>query len=237
MLPCLPETEDIRIRGGAMRDAMLHAIQDAMPGLVGGLLFSAVMALLGGCGHPFEPGSDLPAEAPPAVLSDRAPEAFETPEPPPAAEGAPMGPIEGLYVIDARVQSPLGDVIEARFDGHFTQLGEPGAARLTFELRDPIDPETPGPALPAPVPLSADGAFVGTVPGMVVSPRFSDLLRAPAAAEITLDGRPIAPDCLAGRVDLSLIDAEVTVVDGPISLSMEGRFTAERAPGACGTGP
>ena len=29
-------------------------------------------------------------------------------------------------------------------------------------------------------------------------------------------------------------DFEITVIDGPISLSLEGRFTAERVPGACG---
>lgn len=193
----------------------------------------AITALAVGCGPPFEPGADLPAESPPAVLST-------TPAPaaPPAVEpgDAPVeGALDGPFAIDARLQSPLGDAIAARFDGHFTQSGEraAGDATVSFELRDPADPDAPGPATPTPVPLSSDGAFVGTVPGMTISPRFSPLLVAPAAAEITLDGRLVAPGCLGGRIDLTLIDAEVTVVDGPISLSMQGRFTAEQTPGAC----
>ncbi len=187
-----------------------------------------------GCAPPFEPGADLPAQSPPAVLSETPPAADD---PAPIPEGPVDDVIEGVYVIEARVQSPLGDVIEAAFDGHFTQRGaRADGATLHFELRDPAEPDAPGPALPAAVPLAADGGFVGTVPGMTISPRFSDLLRGPAAAEITLDGRPVAADCLAGRVDLSLIDAHVTVVEGPISLSMQGRFTAERTPGACAVG-
>ncbi len=197
----------------------------------------ALLALpLVACGHPFEPGSDLPAESPPAVLSDTPPPAAEPP-PAPAPDLDPAAALDGIYVIDSTLQSPLGDVINARFEGHVTQAGVIGeGATLMIELRDPAEADVPGPGFPEPVPLGPDGAFAGTVPGMVVSPRFSDLLAAPAAAEVALDGAPLAPDCLAGRLDLALIDAQTTVVDGPISLSLEGRFTAERAPGACPDG-
>jgi len=225
----------------AMIDAIItmqHAIWHAMGGTMPGAGPAALCAVaLAGCGHPFEPGADLPAEAPPAVLSEPAP---APPDPELQVQpGAEIGDaIEGLYVIEARLQSPLGDAIDVRFDGHFAQVGvwASGSATLMFELRDPAEPDVPGPGLPAPVPLAVDGAFVGAVPGMTVSPRFSDLLRAPAAAEITLDGRPVAAECLAGRIDLILIDAEVTLVEGPISLSMQGTFTAARSPGACPDG-
>lgn len=196
----------------------------------------ALAALATGCGDPpFEPGSDLPDEAPPAVLSD-APPIQDTPPPAPAPDLDPAERLDGDYALAASLQSPLGDAIEARFIARITQSGEGEGATIAIELADPIEPDVTGPTAD-PVALDADRAFYAVVPGLTIDPRFSDLLRAPAAGEVTLDGRPIAPDCLAGRLTLALIDAQVTVVDGPISLSLEGTFTAERTPGACPGGP
>lgn len=199
-------------------------------------LAALAAALAAGCGDPpFEPGSDLPDEAPPAVLSD-APPIQDTPPPAPAPDLDPAARLDGDYALAASLQSPLGDAIEARFIARITQTGEGEGATLAIELADPIEPDVTGPTADA-VALDADRAFYAVVPGLTIDPRFSDLLRAPAAGEVTLDGRPIAADCLAGRLSLALIDAQVTVVDGPISLSLEGTFTAERTPGACPGGP
>lgn len=208
---------------------------DAMGAMdaIRGISWLLLAALVAGCGDPpFEPGSDLPDEAPPAVLSD-APPIQDAPPPAPAPDLDPAERLDGEYALTASLQSPLGDAIEARFLARVTQYGEADSATIDIELADPIEPDVIGPTTAEPVALDADRAFHAVVSGLTIDPRFSDLLRAPAEGEVTLDGQPIAADCLAGRLSLALIDAQVTVVDGPVSLSLEGTFTAERAPGAC----
>ncbi|MCA9538105.1 MAG: hypothetical protein KC620_04420 [Myxococcales bacterium] len=165
------------------------------------------------------------------------------PAPEMAPPALPDGPAEleaeddltGRFTIEGTLQNPLGGAIEVHFIGVATQAGAltEGTATLALELRDPSTPDTAGPGFPAPVPIDGEGAFIGTVPDMVVPTHFSDLLRAPANATIALDGRVQSVDCFAGRVDLALLDAQVTVTDTPISLSLEGQFFATREGATC----
>ena len=131
-------------------------------------LLVAVALLATGCGdYPIEPGSDLPAESPPAVLSDQPPAAPAPPVPTP--DGAPEldedALLDGQFAVTGTLASPLGDTITAAFTAQVAQsapLGDP-AATIDLALLDEEDPSAAPPRFDAPAPLSAEGAFNGTV--------------------------------------------------------------------------
>ena len=186
--------------------------------------------LVWGCGEfpPFEPGSDLPDPAPPAVTSAR-PDASL-----PDATAKVGSDISGNFTIVGELVA-VGMPIAVDFLGVFTQDGEidDGAAMLQLELREAEDPEREGPSFPEPVAVDAEGGFKGTVLDLVIPVEFSDLLLEDANADVEFDGVVRDSDCVQGLLGLQLKDALTAVVEMPLSIRLDGSFRATREGATC----
>ena len=193
------------------------------------------MVGLVGCGFPVEPGSDLPAEAPPAVLGP-VPGGKEPPGGDSPDVGLPDAQVDegvdatGTFDIAGVLDNPLGDPISLVFLAVATQTGEipSGAATINIELRNPESPDAPGPTFDAPAPISAAGACDGAANNLVIPQSFSELLAADASADVGIAGQILNSNCIAGTLNFALKDALIMGLDNPISIPLNGTFQATR---------
>lgn len=181
--------------------------------------YVAVAVLLWGCGDfpPFEPGSDLPEQSP------------EVPEG--VAQAA--SDVTGTFSMTGDVMA-AGMPIEVGFVGALTQVGRLGDGDATLQIAlVPEDPEAEAPSFAAPTAVSAEGRFKDTVVDLVIPQSFSDLLAEDALADVEFDGLILDSDCLHGNLGLQLKEALTTISPAPLSIRLDGRFTATREGATC----
>jgi hypothetical protein len=215
---------------------MTHRLEPVFiwPPLVGlGVLLT--LAGLFGCAEPVTPGTDLVDPAPEAVLGTPPAPAVPAPDgTPPAPGDAVTAQLDGEYAVAGSLMNPLGDPIAVDFTGVVTQEGaiEEGDARIHLEVRSK-DGDGPPASFAEPVAVSPNGAFAGTVVDLLVSGDFSDLLAADVNTDLIFDARILDDDCFSGNLGLQLKEAQVTGFEGPISIRLDGTFTAVRDGAEC----
>ena len=164
-----------------------------------------------GCGEPVPPGSDMPAEAPPAVLGAEptAPEMMR--DPPPLAQPDPG----------------------VRLDGQFDVFGDLSAGVARVDLEIVSDNEESSARFESPSPVSVSGQFSGRVVDYLVPHEFSDLLTEDVYTDLYFEASIMTQDCFYGGLGLQLKNARIADVPTPVSLRLDGRFVAVRTGTDC----
>lgn len=206
--------------------------------LISGVLWvAAATPLLSGC-FPFEPGSDLDEGAPdPALGSLEFAGAMDLGMLP-DANVEESTDVTGTFDVIATLSPPGSDPVNVTYLFTVTQEGTilGGDATIQLEVEDPMDTSAQGPTFASPAMVSMDGAFSGTIEGLVVTKDFTELLAEDAMARIDLEGKVLSSDCFSGPLTLTLVQARLTFnPDAPMDIPIDGEYRASRQ-GTAGCG-
>lgn len=173
--------------------------------------------------YPFEPGSDLEGAPEPQLGSVMLglPDMGALPD----AAVETSTDVSGDFVATATLTPAVGDPVQVDYLFEVTQQGVilEGGASVDIGLAMSMA----GFAMPAAV--STEGAFAGSIPGVVVSKSFTDLLAQDAMARIDLQGQILSSDCFGGPMTLTLLGALLTFnPTTPMDVVLEGTYRASR---------
>ena len=187
-----------------------------------------------GCAEAIPPGDDLMDPGPPAVLGSPPPLERPTPTPMSPTEDGPVGTLSGEYTIEGSVVNPLGPPIAVELMAVVDQGGatEEGDAWVLMEVRS-TQGDTPPARFESPAAVNAGGRFLGTVVDLMVPGDFSELLTDDVNTDLVFDAQIVSDDCFEGALGLQLKDARVEGIDNPISIRLDGTFTAAKTGVSC----
>ena len=186
------------------------------------------------CAEAVSPGSDLTDPAPPAVLGSPPPLEVPIPEPTSPTEEGVVGTLDGEYTVEGSLTNPLGPPIAVELLAVVDQGGttEEDDAWVLIEVRS-TEGDTPPARFESPAAINAGGRFSGTVVDLMMPGDFSDLLTDDVNTDLVFDARIVSDDCFEGALGLQLKEAQVEGIDNPISIRLDGTFTAAKTGTAC----